>query len=240
MQTSWCEAVGYHVFEFDHLLANQKPFRVYDGAWGDSPVIDLSDGFPTYEGWLRGRSQSLVRSIERRIRKFERELGPLRFVCSSEDAAILRCVLEWKSQQFRRTGKADLFRLRWGTEVLERILATREPDFAGVLSVRYAGDDPIAAHFGMRSGSVLHWWFPSFDPAFGRYSPGTLLLWKLAKESDSGETRRIDLGKGDEPYKARFANERVSLAEGRVELPSRTTQIRRARRDLTESWGTRV
>jgi CelD/BcsL family acetyltransferase involved in cellulose biosynthesis len=221
---------GLHVFEFDHLLVTQEPFQAYHRTRGDSPVIDLTDGFPSYRRWLRERSQSLVRSIERKSRKIERELGPLRFVCSSEDPAVLHRVIEWKSGQFRRTGIPDLFRRRWVAEVLERILATREPDFAGVLSALYAGDDLIAAHFGMRSERDLHWWFPSFDPTFGRYSPGTVLLWELAKASESGEFLRIDLGKGDDPYKARFANERVWLAEGSIELASWATYSRRVRR----------
>ena len=56
---------GLHVFEFDHLLVTQEPFQAYHRTRGKSPVIDLTDGFPSYRCWLRGRSQSLIRSIER-------------------------------------------------------------------------------------------------------------------------------------------------------------------------------
>ncbi len=54
--------------------------------------------------------------------------------------------------------------------------------------------------------------------------------WKLASSNENGGIRGIDLGKGDDPYKARFANGRVWLAEGWIELPSCTTYSRRVRR----------
>jgi hypothetical protein len=34
----------------------------------------------------------------------------------------------------------------------------------------------VAAHFGLRIDSTLHYWFPVYDEAFQAYSPGRILL----------------------------------------------------------------
>ena len=54
-------------------------------------------------------------------------------------------------------------------------------DFQGVLSGLYIGEKLVAAHFGMRSRRVLHWWFPAYDPELGKYSPGAQLLLELSR-----------------------------------------------------------
>src|SRR5258707_3012366 len=48
--------------------------------------------------------------------------------------------------------------------LMSRLLHTRDPAFAGILSTVHIGDDLVAAHFGIRADGVLHWWFPVYDP----------------------------------------------------------------------------
>ena len=50
--------------------------------------------------------------------------------------------------------------------LLRRLFDTRSSDFGGMLSAVYAGPHLVAAHFGLRAGPVLHWWFPVYDPNF--------------------------------------------------------------------------
>jgi CelD/BcsL family acetyltransferase involved in cellulose biosynthesis len=228
-------ACGLRVFEFDHFLAAQAPFAPFHRARSESPLIDLSKGFSEYRDELRRRSHGLVQTVERKMRKLEREVGPLRFELSARDERVLRQLREWKSAQYRATGKRDVFRLAWVNGIVERILATDESGFAGVLSALWAGDELVAAHFGMRSDRVLHWWFPSYSPRFAPYSPGSLLLWRIIEALDAGPVRCIDLGRGDDPYKERFRNGGVWLAQGWIELPSWVSRARRASRSL-EAW----
>ncbi|MBF8187479.1 GNAT family N-acetyltransferase [Nonomuraea sp. K274] len=38
-----------------------------------------------------------------------------------------------------------------------------------MLDIVYVGDRPVAAHFGLRSDTVLAGWFPAYDTDFARY-----------------------------------------------------------------------
>ena len=104
-----------------------------------------------------------------------------------------------------------------------------------MLSALYVGDRLAAAHMGMRSASVWHYWFPAYDPELSKYSPGLILLLRMAQAAPSLGLRVIDLGKGSTLYKDRLMSGEVPLAEGRVELPSLATAVRRLRRG-TEAW----
>jgi len=103
---------------------------------------------------------------------------------------------------------------------MEAILAAQSESFAGMLSLLYAGDRIIAGHFGMRSRTDWHWWFPSYDPTVAKYSPGLILLLEMARHAASVPLRTIDLGKGQARYKDQFKNAAVPLAMGSVALPS--------------------
>jgi CelD/BcsL family acetyltransferase involved in cellulose biosynthesis len=120
-----------------------------------------------------------------------------------------------------------LFAYPWIVALLKDIWQRQTEWFAGVLSVMYANDKIAAIHFGMKSGPLLHSWFPAYDVGLGKYSPGaTLLLFILQHAAEHGVTR-VDLGKGDEEYKLTLANAGVSLAEGVVETRIVSAALRR-------------
>jgi CelD/BcsL family acetyltransferase involved in cellulose biosynthesis len=87
-----------------------------------------------------------------------------------------------------------------------------------MLSALYFGEQLGALHLGLRSQGVLHYWLPAYDPLLARYSPGTILLLALARNAPALGLHTIDLGKGDEPYKARLMSGSTPLAEGFVDL----------------------
>jgi CelD/BcsL family acetyltransferase involved in cellulose biosynthesis len=96
-----------------------------------------------------------------------------------------------------------------------------------VLSTLHAGDRLAAAHFGMRSATVWHWWFPVYDPDLSKYSPGILLLLEMAREARGLGIRVIDFGKGDAEYKERLKTGDLALAEGTVETGRVAARLRR-------------
>src|SRR5438105_14519266 len=166
------------------------------------------------------------------MRASEREVGPLHFIAHSPDATLLQKALAWKSRQYLKSDKKDLFALNWTRGLIERLHATQTEDFSGMLSALYAGDKLVAVPMGMRSLTVLHYWFPSYDEEMARYSPGLLLLLKMAEHAPSVGLRVIDLGKGMSLYKERLMNASVMLVSGSVELPSWLSFRRGAERKL--------
>jgi CelD/BcsL family acetyltransferase involved in cellulose biosynthesis len=216
---------GLQSWEFDHLIAAERVFASYHAISAESPVIDLSEGYDTYFK-QKCQSSSLFKNLERKRRKIAREVGPLRYESNIKDIQILHQLLNWKTQQYLRTGLVDLFKFSWTKELLEKILTTQSKYFSGRLSVLYVGDEIAAAHMGMCSHSVWHYWFPSYNHTFNQYSPGLLLLLDMVKDASSMKMQMLDLGKGKDGYKPNFSNAAIPLAEGRVALPSPQETVR--------------
>ena len=121
---------------------------------------------------------------------------------------------------------------------LQRIHATDTAHFCGTLSLLYAGDQMVAGHFGMRAGTVWHYWFPAYDPDYAKYSPGFLLLLKMVQAASGLGVTTIDLGQGMTFYKERLKNGCVPIAEGSVEQHSWlkfSRQIKRQGRNMARS-----
>jgi CelD/BcsL family acetyltransferase involved in cellulose biosynthesis len=214
------------VWEFDHLLAYQASFAPYHVVSERSPVIDLSSGFASY---IADRP-SLERQLRRSQRVLEREVGAITFDYDVRDMASLRMLMGWKSAQYRRTGRFDRFANRSIVQVVEDLMETRASGCSGRLSVLYAARQPVAAHFGLSSGSTLCSWFPAFDVRFARYRPGLLLFRRLAEASAARGLRHIDLGKGQEQYKQDFKSADIAVAEGWVEQRNLAARVRRLQR----------
>ncbi|MEX1026931.1 MAG: GNAT family N-acetyltransferase, partial [Candidatus Paceibacterota bacterium] len=123
----------------------------------------------------------------------------------------------------------DVLRLDWVCDVLDRVFATSEPGFAGVLSALYAGSRLVAAHFGVRSKDTLHLWFPSYDVALDKYSPGLIMFTELFRAAAEAGIQRIDLGKGRERFKLGFMTGSLMLAEGCID-------VRPVRRWVSGAW----
>jgi CelD/BcsL family acetyltransferase involved in cellulose biosynthesis len=217
------------LWTFDHLIASQSSFAAYHRARAVSPALDLSRGYAAYRKRLKDAGRERATQFDRKARKLARDVGPLRFEAHTTDRRVLSQVLEWKSEQCKRTGVADFFALSWTRDLVERILAIREPHFSGELSALMAGDHLVAAHLGMRSSRAWHWWFPVYDHAFGPYSPGGILLLHVAEEAARRGLEMLDLGKGDDSYKVSFADREIPLAEGCAVRPSFAASLRFAR-----------
>lgn len=219
------------VWEFDHLVATQPAFAPYHAQVAGSPVMDLAGGFPAYVA-ARSRENGAIRSLERKARKLAREVGELRFEYEVADPGLLRTLMHWKSDQYRRTRARDQFASRWVTQVVTDLLATRAPSCTGTLSVLYAGDRPVAAHFGLRSEHVLSYWFPAYDPELGRYSTGLLLLLRMAEQAAAQGVGLVDLGRGQQRYKDELKTRELPVAQGRVGVSRAAVAVRGTRAAL--------
>lgn len=209
-------------WRFDHLPREQAA-QVARSTPALSPVMDLSRGFAAYLAGRRACGIRRLGEIERKGRKLAREVGPLRFEAHTTDQRVLETVLRLKSRQCRRTGVPDFFAQAWARALAQRIAATQTPHFSGCLSALYAGDTLVAAHLGMRSPGVWHWWFPVYEQALAPYSPGGLLLLNVAQAAAAQGHAMLDLGKGEDPYKHSFADASLPLAEGWVHRPALST-----------------
>lgn len=207
---------GLSVFEFDHLIDEQKPFGRYVTGTFASPVVDLlgaGDEKP-YPEWLRGAYPGLAKTVLKKERRLARDLGEMRFVFDERDPKALRQLMHWKSAQYRRTGRMDRFAHPWIVDLVDDFFQVREEHFTGVLSVVYAGDRPVAAHFGPTSRTVFGAWFTAYDPELRYYSPGLIMHLRMAEAAGRRGVRVLDLGRGEKEYKDWLKTRELRVGEG--------------------------
>ena len=142
----------------------------------------------------------------------------------------------WKSEQYRQSGLIDLFSVPWTDNVLQRCSERAFGPFRGLTASLYLGDQLAAVETGIAAGGIYHSWFPAYDPRFASVSPGLLLLHGIIDQAQSLGLSRIDLGKGEQAYKAYYTDYEVPLSAGRA-LASGFAAARVAGWDLAEKAG---
>ncbi|RDV07244.1 GNAT family N-acetyltransferase [Sphingorhabdus pulchriflava] len=209
-------AAALDAYDFDHLpLQFALGMQSADTSLA-SPQMDLSAGYEASiaakgDSWRRGQ-----RDMSRKLRKMEREIGAVRCEFSSESDQAFDLHVEMRNTLYRRMGLRADYCIGWQGEVLRGLRNVGSPGFCGALSVLYAGEEPVAAHFGIVSNGVLHWWFPAYDLRVQRYSPGLQLIDRCARQAAIEGICTIDFGKGDDRYKTLFADRLIPMVKGSV------------------------
>jgi CelD/BcsL family acetyltransferase involved in cellulose biosynthesis len=219
-------ASGLVGWDFHTLIEEQVPPAARDVEPASSPMMDLSDGYEAYLRARRGGSKKIVQSTFRKQRKLARELGEIRFSFDERDEAALRVLMDWKSAQYQRMSEWDRFADPQIVALVHDLLAMREPEFSGVLSVLYVSDKPIAAHFGLRSHNTLACWFPAYDLALYKYSPGILLHFLMAEAAAEVGVRYLNLGSGFHEYKEALKTHDLVVVRGSVDAGSPAKLLR--------------
>jgi CelD/BcsL family acetyltransferase involved in cellulose biosynthesis len=216
-------------WQFDCLAEDHQPFWSYATGVAPSPAIDLSEGFAAYRDKLQARSPRFGKDLARKARKFEREAGALHFTVDSRDHAELRTLMRWKSEQYRRTGWIDSFSRPWVVDLIDRLFCTHTGHFQGLLSVMYAGERPVAAHFGLRCGAILAHCYQAYDPALRKHSPGLIHHLRMLEQTAALGVQLIDMGKGPERYKQTLKTHDLFVAEGLATPGPLHAAVQRAR-----------
>jgi CelD/BcsL family acetyltransferase involved in cellulose biosynthesis len=209
-------ACGISYYEFDHLRDGIPGLEPWIVDRQPSPYVDISGGVEGYMARAHRSGKHKIRGAGRLSRKAGREYGEVRFVAVADDATVLETVIDLKRRQFAATGARDYFGDPQHVQLMHHLLGVRNSDFGGMLSVIYAGQDLVAAHFGMRAGHVLHWWFPVYDPRFSRLDPGWMLLRSVIEAAPELGLTRIDLGRGSDEWKRWVATGQEVVCQGMV------------------------
>jgi CelD/BcsL family acetyltransferase involved in cellulose biosynthesis len=218
-------------YEFDHMLDGLPGFEPWIFGREPSTYVDVSGGIDGYMSRAGSTGKRRIRDAARLTRKAEREYGPVRVVVESTDSSVLDVLIALKRRQYQATGARDYFADSGHVELLHRLLATSTgSEFGGLLSAVYAGEHLIAAHFGLRAGPVLHWWFPVYDPEFSRLDPGWMQLRGVLEAAPEFGFERIDLGRGEGEWKRWLGTGYQLVCQGAVirnPLRHRTASARR-------------
>lgn len=209
-------ACGLEVWEYDHLTGGQGPFEAAGTfrARAASPIMELNGD---HQAYLERLGRGVLRTARRHERRLTREVGPLRLVFHSSDPVLLDTLIRWKSAQQRSRGRRDPLSQEWFLSILRELFDLPSESCSGTLSVLYAGEEPVALLYGLRSSRVYATWFPTYDTRFARYSPGFLLHLKLAEAAAERGIVHIDMGKGAARYKNELKTADLCVTEGYVD-----------------------
>lgn len=207
---------GVRAVEFDHWLLPSPGVQPWVDSTAASPYVEVAGGLDGYLSRASRTGRDNMSQARRRTARAERDHGPVTFRARSADADALAWLVERKREQYAATGARDHLAVPHHRALLTLLLGTEEPGCSGLLSTLHVGDALVAAHLGIRSQRVLHWWFPVYDPSFAGLAPGWILLRELAMAAPDLGLDRIDLGRGDDEYKRRARTGEVEVAAGAV------------------------
>jgi CelD/BcsL family acetyltransferase involved in cellulose biosynthesis len=220
------KACGLSTWQFNRLTQCQKPFERYGANRVHSALVDLTNGYESYNENLRLNSSKFLKSMNRKMRSLEKDFGKIHFVTDAGNVADLRLFMSWKSAQCERNGWLDIFARPWVVSVIHQLFATRTDSFACVLSMLYAGETPIACALDFRSRHYLAGWHCAYNPEFGKYSPGSIRNLLAVTQLPTTGIQLYELG--DEPNQERFKNSEVCFTKGTVTSGRLSAGVHRA------------
>lgn len=196
-------ALGVARFDFSQILKGQSAFAPYMRGAETSWIVDVSGGYHAYEAAIRERG-SVLKDIDRKRRKIEREIGACQFTAMSPSSTDFQTLIALKRTQLKQTNQPDIFAAGWTMNLIQALFELRDLDFGGALFTLRTGDRLAAVHFHLRSGTTVQGWLIAHAPEFERYSPGLLLFQDILKWMAGGSYSRQDLGCGDYRIKRDF------------------------------------
>ena len=168
----------------------------------------------------------MLKDIDRKRRKTERQIGPCRFTGMSPSSTDFQTLIALKRTQLKQTNQTDIFAASWTMNLIEALFERREPDFGGALFTLHIGDRLAAVHFHLRGGATVHGWLIAHAPEFERYSPGLLLFQDILKWMAGGPYSQLDLSCGDYRFKRELSNAAQETGHVFVGLASQATLLR--------------
>jgi len=217
---------GFGVLAFHGALADQTAFlEGCDGPPEVSWVSDLSAGYDAFIADCTAADAKAMRNIRARQRKLEALDAEVTIRIDDRRPEALSALIAAKREQFHRTHALDAFAVPWTRKVIDTLFRTRTPELAGCLSTLEIDGKLAAAHFGMRSETVLHYWFPVFWPEHAKLGPGLSLFLEMAHALSQDGITAIHLGPGEYDFKRRLSNAGFGVVTGQIRRPSLTNGI---------------
>ncbi|HEX5377519.1 MAG TPA: GNAT family N-acetyltransferase [Phenylobacterium sp.] len=221
-------AAGVQRYDFSCMLESQAAFAPFARGRDLIHVIDVAQGYAAYEASRREAGSGILKDLDKKRRKAERDFGEARFTAYSRSRADFDRLIAWKSAQFTATGQTDIFRTGWTRRLIGELFESRDPDFGATLFTLHFGDELAAAHLHLHGRRTIHAWLIAHDPKFDRYSPGIQLFQDVLRWMDDTPYQRMDLGPGDYQFKRSLANAGQWVTYGFVGLASPASLLREA------------
>ena len=225
MQALW-DSLREQLAPVDLILLEKMPEYVHDIR---NPLADFathSHGEDCHAVTLNGswdefasRHMPSLRDSQRRRRKLDK-LGTVRFAIArteNERQRFFAAMVCMKRKRFADTSAHDIFADPGYLEYYTEMTRALGPGGTVQLSALLLNDRILAADWGFVSGNRFYDLMPGYQSGEWRsYSPGRLLTEWMTEQCLEQGMEAFDYGIGDEPYKFRYCNSRISLQNAYV------------------------
>jgi CelD/BcsL family acetyltransferase involved in cellulose biosynthesis len=211
------EIGGLDLIDLDALPARfegaRNPLAMHPGARParcDVPTMRLASDFAAILRLHRGTKKSKKRRWQA---KMLAPVGGARLVQASSEAeamAMLDTYLAQKTEWFRDNGIPDSFAEPGITAFFRALAKRRSSSLTSVLDLRgveIEGKLRALLGSGTHKGRMSGYFMSLANDEWRRVSPGELMLYEVISDSCARGLTALDLGRGDERYKASWLDE---------------------------------
>lgn len=182
-----------------------------------APFINL-EGLGSLQQFLAQRGTSHRERVNRGLRQLD-HLGcnSLRLVAPQRLKEHLSQFCMLYEQQWGRGGRSHVLqdpavRTCW-TLLAENAAKLNKLHFSAL----FIADEPLSYVLGFEHRGTLLWYKPTYSLDFEKHSPGTLHMAFIIQHCIERGLKRLDLGWGTEPHKARWTDQQLALHSLRVQ-----------------------
>jgi len=199
------------------LAVNSWVGEARSGREETSCQVVLSDG---YDEWLSERLKShgkYFKDKARSRRSMQTQLGDIELKVGLKSPQLLDRLIGLKREQFKRTGRHDIFGVKWTRALLHDLMENdASADFGASIATLSAGGELLAVEYSLHAGCHYHFWFPVYLETGARFSPGILLSMDTMQALEPQGFRVFDYGFGGDSYKKYFVNSYQPVREAVV------------------------
>ena len=184
-------------------------------------IVPDEGGFDAWYARRRKAFPKYFKDKERSRRGLDGAFAAVEIEIGLHDHALLDRLIAEKSEQYRRTGRHDIFACGWTGRVLHALMdTTGEDGFGASMAVLRVDGRVVAMEYSMHVGRHFHLWFPVYDPNVARWSPGIVLTQETIRLGAERGYRLFDYGVGvGGSYKKYYDDGGLMTAEGVIVRP---------------------
>jgi CelD/BcsL family acetyltransferase involved in cellulose biosynthesis len=222
----------------DMVGARANPIRMM----AEEPQAQSAYVMPLAGTWGEIAASLPERRENGRRRRRLQDAGAVSFRIAQSPAEVeqfLAALIRQKRRRYLETKGVDGLARPGYLEYLHQSSIRLVPTGRVQLSALFCGDTIIAAHWGIVSADRFYYLMPSIEAGdWLKFAPGRQLIEDILEWCTGQHIGMFDFGIGDEPYKTKFATNRIPLWRGlhaRTRLGAAFAAIQRARARLLAS-----
>jgi CelD/BcsL family acetyltransferase involved in cellulose biosynthesis len=198
------------------------------GGAGFSPKVSQDRFF--YKVDTDGRWEDYEKNfLHRRMDTVRNLTNQLTRDCGGKEVRILERgigdhldeLMAWYRQRRKATEQKDAFE-NYPEKLgfLRSVIRDYEPKGRARLSMLLGGGEVLAYQLDWVDRGIWYYYMPAFNERFAKYSPSKILLYETMRMAfDDPKIHEFNFMRGEEPYKAQFANAKEAFISIRVSNP---------------------